>query len=170
MESGGEKSMYGRKFLGIIRTTVLVGPGRQDSADLAQCEGRRTRRGGSRRRPIGLIRRESIFRKLTMRGSKSAPELSSPPVFAASCGRMLMSYRTNHQADHSYYQPHDHARPHVRRPAPLLAQAPSPPAKNGYTMHPVRDLDAQPKIRILRTPTSVASFTNAPTSPRLTMR
>ncbi len=45
-----------------------------------------------------------------------------------------MSYRTNHQADHSYYQPHDHARPHVRRPAPLLAQAPSPPAKNGYTL------------------------------------
>jgi murein DD-endopeptidase MepM/ murein hydrolase activator NlpD len=45
-----------------------------------------------------------------------------------------MSYRSGHQSDHSHYQPRDHARPHARRPAPLLAPAPSQPAANGYTI------------------------------------
>ena len=37
----GEKSMYGRTFQGILRTTVLIGADGQILRDLAQCEGRR---------------------------------------------------------------------------------------------------------------------------------
>ena len=45
-----EKSMYGRKYMGVERTTVLVGPRRARRQDLAQGEGAGTRRGGSGRR------------------------------------------------------------------------------------------------------------------------
>ena len=54
----GEKSMYGKTFLGILRTTVLIDSRRQDRENLAQCEGRWPRRRGAGRRPgvvIGLV-------------------------------------------------------------------------------------------------------------------
>ena len=51
----GEKSMYGRNFMGIIRTTVLIGADRPDRQDLAQCAGRRPCRRGAGRRPRTMI-------------------------------------------------------------------------------------------------------------------
>ncbi len=51
----GEKSMYGRTFLGIIRTTVLIGAGGPDYQDLAQCEGRRPCRRGAVRGAGAMI-------------------------------------------------------------------------------------------------------------------
>ena len=50
----GEKSMYGKTFHGILRTTVLIGADGRIMQDLAQCEGRRPRRrgAGGGRRPI----------------------------------------------------------------------------------------------------------------------
>ena len=47
----GEKSMYGRKFLGIIRTTVLIGADGRVVKGLAQCPGRRPCRRGTGGRP-----------------------------------------------------------------------------------------------------------------------
>ena len=47
----GEKSMYGRTFLGILRTTVLIGADGRIVQDLAQRQGRRPcRRGAGRGR------------------------------------------------------------------------------------------------------------------------
>ena len=43
----GEKSMYGKTFLGILRTTVLIDGQRQNRENLAQCEGRRPCRRGA---------------------------------------------------------------------------------------------------------------------------
>ena len=46
-----------------------------------------------------------------------------------------MSYRSSPPPDHSHHAPHDHARSHVRRPAPRPAPAsPHPTAGNGYTI------------------------------------
>ena len=47
----GKKSMYGRTFMGITRTTFLIGGGRADRPHLAQGQGRRPRRRGAGRRP-----------------------------------------------------------------------------------------------------------------------
>ncbi|MGO4716160.1 M23 family metallopeptidase [Bradyrhizobium sp. 2TAF24] len=44
-----------------------------------------------------------------------------------------MSYRSNRQTDHSSH-PHDHARPHVRRPAPLHSPAPQASSRSSYTI------------------------------------
>ncbi len=44
-----------------------------------------------------------------------------------------MSYRSSHHQDHPSHPPHDHARPHVRRPAPLKP-TPKPAAGSGYTI------------------------------------
>ena len=51
----GEKSMYGKTFLGILRTTVLIDSRGQDRENLAQCEGRRPRRRGAGGRPGVVI-------------------------------------------------------------------------------------------------------------------
>ncbi|MBR1220357.1 M23 family metallopeptidase [Bradyrhizobium sp. U87765 SZCCT0131] len=46
-----------------------------------------------------------------------------------------MSYRSNNLTDHSPHHAHDHARPHVRRPAPLHAPAPTAASRNSsYTI------------------------------------
>ena len=45
----GEKSMYGRKFQGITRTTVLIGPDGRIVQVWPKGQGRRPRRGGARR-------------------------------------------------------------------------------------------------------------------------
>ncbi len=45
-----EKSMYGRKFMGIARMTFLIGPDQRIAQGLAEGLGRRPRRGGARRR------------------------------------------------------------------------------------------------------------------------
>ena len=44
----GEKTMYGKKTVGTIRSTFLVGPERQDPAGLVQRAGRRARGQGAR--------------------------------------------------------------------------------------------------------------------------
>jgi peroxiredoxin Q/BCP len=46
-----KKSMYGRTFMGIVRTTFLLGPERSRGARLAQGEGRRSCAGGAGGRP-----------------------------------------------------------------------------------------------------------------------
>ena len=46
----GEKSMYGRKFMGIVAHDLADRAGRPDRADLAQGEGRRSCGGGARGR------------------------------------------------------------------------------------------------------------------------
>ena len=69
----GEKSMYGKSFLGILRTTVLIGADGTDRQGLAQCQGRRPRRrgAGSGKRPLTnpLNSSGSVSGKLTMTGS-----------------------------------------------------------------------------------------------------
>ena len=44
----GEKSMYGRKFMGVIRKTFLIDARRPHRPNLAEGEGRRPRRRGAR--------------------------------------------------------------------------------------------------------------------------
>ena len=42
-----EKSLYGRKYMGILRNTYLIGPDGKVAAGLGEGEGRRPRRGGA---------------------------------------------------------------------------------------------------------------------------
>ena len=67
----GEKSMYGRSFMGIIRTTVLIGSRRADRQDLAQCPGRWSCRRGTGRGSRGMIWRLP-FPKINHERVKSA--------------------------------------------------------------------------------------------------
>ena len=70
----GEKSMYGKTFLGILRTTVLIDGRGQDREDLAQCEGRWPRRRGAGRCPSAIIARFRS-RKINHERVKSPPQI-----------------------------------------------------------------------------------------------
>ena len=50
----GEKSMYGRKFMGITRTTLLIGPDGRIARIWPKVQGRRSCAGGARGRERAL--------------------------------------------------------------------------------------------------------------------
>ena len=47
-----KKSRYGRSYMGIVRTTYLIGPDGEGHRTVGQRQGRRARRGGRRSAPL----------------------------------------------------------------------------------------------------------------------
>ena len=103
-----EKSMYGRKFMGIVRTTIPDRPRPAHRADLAESFGRRPRGRGAGRRQSALtgvsadaLNCRSIYRswqnvraisgKLTIRRSNRSP--GRPNLESGLCGSVNVGVR-----------------------------------------------------------------------------
>ena len=123
----GEKTMYGKKTVGTIRSTFLVGPERQDPAGLVQRAGGRTRGQGARdprrrlssslvgrplSRPQHLVGRTPVGRSPAHDGTSEL----GPVAGASSTGPALL-----------------HELAHVR---PTPATEPAQSRANGLVQHP----------------------------------